>query len=68
LGEWANKRLGIERMGEISIDIPIKENGEFDLNEQKEIANKFKKIEQIKKHLENDYEKMISSTVQIVGS
>lgn len=67
LGEWANKRLGIVRMGEISIDIPIKENGEYDLNKQKEIADKFKKIEQIKKYLEDDYKKMINSTVQIVG-
>ncbi len=68
LGEWANKRLGIERMGEISIDLPIKENGEFDLNAQKEISDKFKKIEQIKKRLEGDYKKMINSKVQIIGS
>jgi hypothetical protein len=67
LGEWANKRLGIERMGEISIDMPIKENGEFDLEAQREIANKFKKIEQIKKYLEDDYEKMINSKIQIIG-
>lgn len=68
LGEWANKRLGIERMGDISIDLPIKENGEFDLNAQKEISDKFKKIEQIKKRLEGDYKKMINSKVQIIGS
>jgi len=68
LGEWANKRLGIERMGEISIDIPIKGTGEFDVSKQREIAEKYKKIEQIKKHLEDDYENMINSTVQIVGS
>jgi hypothetical protein len=66
LGEWANKRLGIERMGEISIDIPIKENGEFDLSKQRDIAEKYKKIEQIKKHLEDNYEKIINSKVQIV--
>jgi restriction endonuclease S subunit len=68
LGEWANKRLGIERMGEISIDLPIKENGKYDLNAQKEIADKFKKIEQIKNRLEGDYKKMFNSKVQIVGS
>lgn len=66
LGEWANKRLGIRRMGEISIEIPIKENGEFDLSKQKDIAEKYKKIEQIKKHLEDNYERIINSKVQIV--
>jgi restriction endonuclease S subunit len=68
LGEWANKRLGIERMREISIDIPIKENGEFDLDKQKEIADKYKKIEQIKNRLKEDYEKMINSKIQIIES
>jgi len=68
LGEWANKRLGIERMGEISVNIPIKDNGEFDLDKQKEIASRYKKIEQIKKNLQEDYEKMINSKVQIVKS
>ncbi|MBW7989778.1 MAG: N-6 DNA methylase [Planctomycetes bacterium] len=66
LGEWANKRLGIERMGEISIDLPITEDGGFDLEAQKEIANKFKKIEQIKNCLECDYKKMINSKVRII--
>lgn len=35
----------------IKIPIPIKENGEFDLEKQKEIANKYKQIEEIKKGL-----------------
>jgi len=66
LGEGSNKRLGIERMNEILIEIPIKENGDFDLETQKEIADKYNKIEQIKESLKEDYEKIINSRVQIV--
>lgn len=66
LGEGSNKRLGIERMSEISIEIPIKNNGSFDLDKQKEIAQKYEKIEQIKKNLKEDYEKIINSKVQII--
>ncbi len=66
LGEGSNKRLGTERIKEISIEIPVKKDGEFDLNKQREIANKYKKIEQIKKNLQEDYERMISSKVQII--
>lgn len=35
----------------IQIPIPIKENGDFDLEKQQEIANKYKQIEEIKKGL-----------------
>jgi len=66
LGEGSNKRLGTERMKEVQIEIPIDENGEFDLEKQKEIADKYRKIEEIKKKLKDNYEKMINSKVQIV--
>lgn len=66
LGEGSNKRLGTERMKEVQIEIPIDENGEFDLDKQKEIAEKFKKIEEIKTKLKDNYEKMINSKVQII--
>jgi restriction endonuclease S subunit len=66
LGEGSNKRLGTERMKEVQIEIPIDENGEFDLEKQKEIAEKFKKIEEIKTKLKDNYEKMINSKVQII--
>lgn len=68
LGEGSNKRLGTERMKEVFIDIPIKDNGEFDLDKQKEIAKKHKKIEEIKTKLKDDYEKIINSKVQIIES
>jgi len=66
LGEWANKRLGVKRMSEISIKIPIKPNGEFDLAKQQEIATKFKKIEEIKNKLQINYYKIAKSEVKIV--
>lgn len=66
LGEGSNKRLGTERMKEVQIEIPIDENGEFDTEKQKEIADKFKKIEEIKTKLKDNYEKMISSKVKII--
>jgi len=66
LGEGSNKRLGTERMKEIQIEIPINENGEFDLKKQKEIAEKHIKIEEIKTKLKENYEKMINSKVQII--
>ena len=66
LGEGANKRLGIERMAEIFIEIPIKENEGFDLIKQKEMAEKYKKIKEIKKQIKDDYQEIISSTIKIV--
>jgi type I restriction-modification system DNA methylase subunit len=68
LGEGSNKRLGTERMKEIFIEIPINKDGDFDIEKQKEIADKYKKIEEIKTRLKEDYEKMINSKVQIIES
>ncbi len=44
-------------MKEVQIKIPINEKGEFDLNMQREIAEKYNKIEQIKEKLNKSYEK-----------
>lgn len=66
LGEGSNKRLGTERMKEVQIELPIDENGEFDLEKQRKIAEKHKKIEEIKAKLKDNYEKMINSKVQII--
>jgi len=63
LGEGSNKRLGTERMKEVQIEIPIDENGDFDVTKQREIAGKHKKIEEIKAKLKDNYEKMINSKV-----
>ena len=47
------------------IKIPIKQNGEFDLDKQKEIANKYETIEKIKKKIKTDYEKVIKQGISI---
>lgn len=41
-------RANLKNMGTIEIRIPIKENWEFDLAKQKEIAEKYEKLEKIK--------------------
>ncbi len=61
-----NKRLKKTHIEKISIKIPADKNKDFDLDKQKEIADKYKKIEQIKEQLKKDYERMINSEVQIV--
>lgn len=65
-GKWDKKLYKTELKQEISVEIPIDESGEFDLEKQKEIAEKHKKIEEIKTKLKDNYEKMINSKVQII--
>ena len=62
---WSNK-ISDEKLRDIIIEIPIDENGKFDLDKQREIAEKHKKIEEIKAKLKDNYEKMINSKVQII--
>ena len=64
--EWANKRLGTQRMKEVFIEIPINDKDEFDLDKQKEIAEKYKKIDDIKTKLKEDYERIINSKVEVI--
>jgi restriction endonuclease S subunit len=68
LGEGSNKRLGTERMKEVQIEIPVDENGEFDLDKQIEIAEKYRKIEEIKNKLKWNYERIIESKIQVIES
>ena len=42
----------------ITIKIPIKPNGKFDLEAQKQIANKYKKIEEIKEIIDAEFKKI----------
>lgn len=66
LAEWANKRVGIERMNEISVDIPIKKGGDFDLEKQKEIADRQKKVEQVRSKIKEDFEATQLLKVEVV--
>ena len=47
------------------IKIPIKKDDEFDLDKQKEIANKYKIIEEIKNKIKEDYQKILDYSITI---
>ena len=66
LGEGSNKRLGTQRMKDVSIMIPIDEKGDFELEKQREIAEKHRRIEQIKTNLKENCKKLINSIVQVM--
>jgi type I restriction enzyme M protein len=51
---------------EVSVNIPVKENGEFDLEKQKEIAEKYQKILEIKNKMQADYKNVINAKIQII--
>ena len=48
---YGNKKLGTNQIIDVEIPIPINNNGEFDLEKQKEIAASYKKLEDIKRGL-----------------
>jgi hypothetical protein len=54
---WENKPT-IEKIKPIEISIPINLKGDFDLSAQKEIAGKYKKIEQIKQSISEELDKI----------
>lgn len=54
---WENKPT-VAKTKNIEISIPIKPNGKFDLKAQKEIANKYKKIEEIKQIIDKELKKI----------
>ena len=45
---YNNKKLGTNQIIDIEIPIPIKEDGSYDLAKQREIAEKYKRLECIK--------------------
>jgi len=59
-----NKRLKKTHIEKISIKIPIDKKGEFDLDKQKELAGKYKLIEQVKNELKKELNKIIDTSVE----
>ncbi|MBK7104654.1 MAG: N-6 DNA methylase [Ignavibacteriae bacterium] len=57
LGEH-NKRITVNIIKKIIVDIPVKENDEFSIEAQKEITSKFKKIDEIKKIINLELKKI----------
>lgn len=67
LGLSWSKTAAKEKVKEIEIEIPIKENGEFDIEKQNEIAQKYKKIQMFKKELQQYTEKLEILSVTVSG-
>jgi type I restriction enzyme M protein len=63
---WSRKLYKQELKQEVSVNIPVKENGEFDLEKQKEIAEKYQKILEIKNKMQADYKNVINAKIQII--
>ncbi|UCM93428.1 MAG: restriction endonuclease subunit S [Rickettsia endosymbiont of Cimex lectularius] len=61
---FANK-AGKSKIKNIEIKIPITVTGEFDLLKQKEIAEKYRKIEEIKNNIKRELEKIENIKVDI---
>ncbi|WP_341762993.1 MULTISPECIES: N-6 DNA methylase [unclassified Candidatus Tisiphia] len=60
-----NKRVTVEIIKNVKVKIPITQAGEFDLQKQKEIAEKYRKIEEIKRNLKAELEKIENIKVDI---
>ncbi len=60
-----NKRVTINIIKDVLIPIPINVKGEFDLIVQKAIAEKYKNIEQTKKSIIKELEKISNITIDI---
>lgn len=65
LWRWQNNNLSNKDIENATIKIPTKENGEFDLEKQKEIALKYEKIKKIQKTLIEELEYLEKVKVEI---
>ena len=64
-GEGSNKRLGVNKIEKIEIDIPIDSKKIFDIEKQKQTAEKYSKIEEIKKNIKGELEKIENIKIDI---
>ncbi|MFH1801507.1 MAG: restriction endonuclease subunit S [archaeon] len=63
---WKNK-VGDEKLYILNINVPIDEKGEFDLEKQKEIAEKYNLVEEIKERIRENYQRIINLKVEILS-
>ena len=59
---WS-KTASKEKVAKLLISIPVDSNGNFDIDAQNEIANRFKKIEEVKSIARNELQKIESTSV-----
>jgi hypothetical protein len=62
---WFSKKAWKWRIKDLILKIPLKDNWEFDLEKQKEIASKYEKIEKIQKTLIEELEYLEKVKVEI---
>ncbi len=60
LGNGQNNNLSRKNLNQINFKIPINSKGVFDLKAQKEIAEKYRKVEQIKKSISAELDKIVN--------
>lgn len=61
---WENK-LGKARIADINIEIPLGDDGSFDIEKQKEIANKYDKIYEMKNEIIQQLQNIVNTVVEI---
>jgi hypothetical protein len=64
-GEGSNKRLGVNKIEKIEIDIPIDNKKNFDIEKQKQTAERYSKIGEIKKNIKGELEKIENIKIDI---
>ncbi|MDR1901051.1 MAG: N-6 DNA methylase [Treponema sp.] len=65
-GEDEFTKLYPSMIGDIEMPIPVDRNGNFDLVAQKEIAEKYQKIEQIKKDILEKLDKITNTVIELI--
>ena len=65
LSKVRGRKINKTIIQDLQIPIPVKENGEFDIDAQKSIAEKYKKLELIKEQIINEIDKVLNITVEI---
>ncbi|MFV0305014.1 MAG: N-6 DNA methylase [Moheibacter sp.] len=58
-----DNKAGKGKIQDIEISIPIDKKGDFDISKQKELAEKFKRLEDIKKSISDELDKISSTEI-----
>jgi type I restriction-modification system DNA methylase subunit len=58
-----DNKAGKGKIQDIEISVPVNKKGEFDINIQKELAEKFKRIEEIKKTIADELDKISNTEI-----
>jgi len=66
LGE-GNKRITIKIIKNVPIKLPVNKNNDIDLNQQKKLAEKYEKLQNVKYILENKLKNILTTKVSILN-